>query len=107
MGGAGTWVYGFEGKHDIAAFVPGGSGASKTAKVHDKWDLNLMKDKPIWMYHGDQDKVVPFANAAETAALMEKLNPQFKFIVLEGIAHSSGTTFKTKDFFEWLFRQKL
>jgi len=107
MGGAGTWVHGFEGEQAIAAYVPMGSGASKTAKVHDKWDLKDMKDKPIWMFHGEKDKVVPYENAAETAQLMKELNPHFKFTTFEGVAHTPGGVYKMKSFYEWLFKQSL
>lgn len=89
MGGAGTWKYGFEGKHAIAAFVPIASGASKTGKVHEVWGLEEMKDKPIWMFHGEEDRVVPFENAHETAALMEQLNPNFKFTAYPNVEHGS------------------
>lgn len=107
MGGAGTWKYGFEGKHDIAAFVPIASGASKTDKVHDKWDLTKMKDKPIWMFHGDADSVVPFANAKETAEKMKALNPKFKWTVFPGVEHGSrGPALKTDELYSWLLKQK-
>jgi len=76
MGGVGAWRYGFEGKRPIAAFIPIASGASAKGKVHDRWDLAGMKDKPIWMFHGTEDTTVPYANAKETAALMAKINPK-------------------------------
>ena len=96
MGGAGTWRYGFEGNHDIAAFVPIASGASKTEKVHDRWDITKMKDKPIWMFHGEGDTVAPFANAKETAEKMKTINPKFKWTAYPDVKHNSrGPALKT------------
>ena len=37
MGGACTWYHIFEGQQPVAAYMPMGSGASKTGKVHEKW----------------------------------------------------------------------
>lgn len=107
MGGAGTWKYGFEGKRDIAAFVPIASGASKTDKVHDVWDLTQMKDKPIWMFHGEADTVVPFANAKETAEKMQAINPKFKWTTFPGVEHGSrGPALKTDALYLWLLKQR-
>lgn len=107
MGGAGTWKYGFEGKHDIAAFVPIASGASKTDKVHDVWDITQMKDKPIWMFHGENDAVASFANAKETAEKMKAINPQFKWTPYPNVGHNSrGPALKTKELYVWLLQQK-
>jgi predicted peptidase len=107
MGGAGTWKYGFEGKHDIAAFVPIASGASKTDKVHDRWDITVMKDKPIWMFHGEADTVVPFSNAKETAEEMKAINPKFKWTAFPGVAHGSrAPALKTDALYSWMLQQK-
>ncbi len=106
MGGAGTWKYGFEGKHDIAAFVPIASGASKTDKVHDRWDIAKMKDKPIWMFHGEADTVVPFSSAKETADKMKAINPKFKWTTFPEVAHGSrGPALKTDALYTWLLNQ--
>jgi predicted peptidase len=106
MGGAGTWEYGFKGKHDIAAFVPIASGASKTDKVHDRWDITQMKDKPIWMFHGEDDKVVPFANALETANMMKAINPKFKWTTFPGVKHGSrAPALKTDTLYAWMLMQ--
>ena len=104
MGGAGTWYHVFEGKYPVAAYMPMGSGASRTAKVHDKWDIEKCKGKRIWMIHGDKDKVVPYANAKESADLLTKINPQFIFTTLEGVAHNPGNIYKKKETFEWLLK---
>lgn len=106
MGAAGTWEYGFRGKYDIAAFVPIASGASRTEKVHDRWDITQMKDKPIWMFHGDEDTVVPFANALETADLMKAINPKFKWTVFPGVKHGSRPhALKTDALYPWMLKQ--
>lgn len=106
MGGAGTWRYGFEGKHDIAAFVPIASGGSRTEKVHKRWDITKMKDKPIWMFHGEKDTTVPFADAKETAEKMKAINPKFKWTAYPGVKHNSrGPALKTDELYTWLLEQ--
>ena len=106
MGGAGTWYHIFEGKYPVAAYMPMGSGASKTGKVHEKWEIEKCKGKHIWMIHGDKDKVVPYANAKESADLLSKVNPQFIFTTLEGVAHNPGNLYKNKETFTWLLKHK-
>ncbi len=108
MGGAGTWTYAFEGSHDIAAFVPIASGASRTGKIHEKWDIERVKDKPVWMFHGDQDTVVPYANAKESADLISAINPKFKFTVFEGVGHKSfSLPFRNEELYTWVLAQSL
>ena len=104
MGGAGTWYHVFEGKYPVAAYMPMGSGASKTGKVHEKWDIEKCKDKHIWMIHGDKDKVVPYANAKESADLISKISKRFIFTTLEGVAHNPGNLYKNKETFDWLLK---
>ena len=104
MGGAGTWYHVFEGKYPVAAYMPMGSGASKTGKVHEKWDIDKCKDKHIWMIHGDKDKVVPYANAKESADLISKISKRFIFTTLEGVAHNPGNLYKSKETFDWLLK---
>lgn len=106
MGGAGTWYHIFEGQQPVAAYMPMGSGASKTGKVHEKWDISQIGDKQIWMIHGDKDKVVPYANAKESADLISKVAPNFKFTTLKGVPHTAGDTYKKKETFTWLLSHK-
>ena len=106
MGAAGTWEYGFMGKYDIATFVPIASGTSRTEKEHDRRDITEMKDKPIWMFHGDEDTVVPFANALETADLMKAINPKFKWTIFPGVKHGSRPhALKTDALNPWMLKQ--
>ncbi|VGO21871.1 hypothetical protein [Pontiella sulfatireligans] len=84
------------------------SGASKTGKIHEKWDIEKIKDKPIWMFHGDRDTVVPYANAKESADLIAQINPQFKFTSFEGATHKSmKLPFETEELYTWILSQSL
>jgi predicted peptidase len=104
MGGAGTWTCAFESRHPIAAIFPMASGASRTEKIHEKWDLNNVKDLPVWMFHGELDTMVPFANAKETADRMKKINPRFKFTSFPDLGHKKGNAVKARDLYDWLLR---
>lgn len=101
-------TYGFEGRHPITAYVPMASGASKTGKIHERWDLSKMKDRPIWMFHGELDTVVPYGHAKESAELMAKLNPRFKFTTFPGVDHGSMKhVFAVDEMYRWLLDQSL
>lgn len=104
MGGAGTWYHVFEGKYPVAAYMPMGSGASRTDKIHEKWDIENCRGKNIWMIHGDKDEVVPYANAKESADLISEISPQFIFTTLKHVAHNPGDLYKKKETFTWLLK---
>lgn len=67
----------------------------------------LNKDMPIWVFHGDQDEVIP---VAESDAMVQKLNGNgydVKYSRYEGVGHNSWIqAYTTEELYTWLAKQK-
>ena len=121
MGGHGTHVFLQIDPHYFAAAAPSaGTGLPQTEEFID---ASVIKDIPIWAFHGDQDKVCPFERAQKLFGEMQKLGGNMKFTVWTGDGHSvamkmitgadNGSTQLSSDrcdpepmFMKWLFAQK-
>ena len=86
-------------------------------------DASVIKDVPIWAFHGDQDKVCPFDRAQKLFEEMKKSGGNMKFTIWAGDGHGvamkmitgadNSSTQLSSDrcdpepvFMKWLFAQK-
>lgn len=101
MGGFGTWdlITRFPEKFAAAAPVCGVSDASKAA---------LIKDLPIWAFHGDKDDVVPVKGTREMVESLKRCgSTTIKYTEYAGVDHISwNKAYTTEGFFDWMFSQK-
>ena len=121
MGGHGTHVFLQIDPHYFAAAAP--SAGTGLPQTEDFIDASVIKDVPIWAFHGDQDKVCPFERAQKLFGEMKKLGGNMKFTIWAGDGHSvalkmitgtdNGNTQLSSDrcdpepvFMKWLFAQK-
>lgn len=121
MGGHGTHVFLQIDPHYFAAAAPSaGTGLPQTEEFID---ASVIKDVPIWAFHGDLDKVCPFDRAQKLFEEMVKLGGNMKFTIWAGDGHGvamkmitgadNGSTQLSSDrcdpepvFMKWLFTQK-
>lgn len=121
MGGHGTYILiQIDSSYFAAAAPSAGSGLHKTGEFID---ASLIKDVPIWSFHGDKDKVCPIERDQKLFAEMKKLGGNMKFTTWAGDRHGvakkmitgsdNGTTQLSSDrcdgetgFMKWLFAQK-
>ena len=121
MGGHGTYIFLQIDPHFFAAAGPSaGTGLRETEEFID---ASVIKDIPIWAFHGDQDKVCPFERAQKLFGEMKKLGGNMKFTIWAGDGHGvamkmitgadNGSTQLSSDrcdpelvFMKWLFAQK-
>ena len=121
MGGHGTYILiQIDSSYFAAAAPSAGSGLHKTGEFID---ASLIKDLPIWSFHGDKDKVCPIERDQKLFAEMKKLGGNMKFTTWAGDRHGvakkmitgsdNGTTQLSSDrcdgetgFMKWLFAQK-
>lgn len=102
MGGYGSWRLATDHADRFAAVVPiCGGGAPEEAK-------NLV-DVPIWVFHGDQDRAVPFDLSVQMVdAIREAGGQKVRFTTLEHLGHNSwSATYGTPEVYQWLSRQRL
>lgn len=102
MGGYGTWSLAMAHPDKIAAIVPICGGGMV-------WNAPVLKDMPIWTFHGDCDGDV---SIDETRRLVEAVqragNTQVKFTVYAGCNHNSWTaTYANPEVYEWLLGHSL
>lgn len=102
MGGYGSWRLAADHPERFAAVVPvcGGGEPEKAA--------NLV-DIPIWVFHGDQDRAVPFQRSVEMVeAIRGKGGQKVRFTTLENFGHNSwSATYATPELYQWISRQRL
>ncbi|MHC4431456.1 MAG: carboxylesterase family protein [Planctomycetota bacterium] len=118
MGGHGTYILiQIDPGYFAAAAPSAGSGLRRTEEFIY---ASLIKDVPIWTFHGDRDKVCPIERDQKLFAEMEKLGGNMKLTTWAGDGHGvaekmitggdNGTTQLSSDrcdpepeFLKWLF----
>ena len=102
MGGYGAWRLAADHSDRFAAVVPI-CGGGRTE------DAERLKDIPIWVWHGDQDRAVDFQHSKEMVAAIRKAGGQkIKFTTLEGIGHNSwSAAYATPELYRWMNQQTL
>ena len=100
MGGYGTWDALERRPEFFAAGIPiCGGGDLAGAKV--------MKDVPIWCFHGDNDGAVPVKRSRDMIAAIKAAGGDPKYTEYPGVGHDSWTaTYKNPEVIAWLFAQK-
>jgi predicted peptidase len=89
----------------------------------DFLDASIIKDVPIWAFHGDQDKVCPIERDQRVFSEMQSIGGNMKFTAWTGDGHGvaakmitgsdNGITQLSSDrcdpepvFLDWLFKQR-
>ena len=122
MGGHGTYILIQIAPDYFAAAAPSaGSGLRTTEKFID---ASVIKDIPIWAFHGSEDRVCPYERDLALFNEMKQLGGNMKLTTWKGDNHgvsgkmipgaengetqiSSDRCDKEPDFMKWLFAQKL
>jgi predicted peptidase len=66
-----------------------------------------MKDIPTWIFHGDQDQVVPVKNSLDAFEILEPINPNVHLTIYKGIGHDSWTeTYQNSDVLDWMLSKQ-
>jgi len=100
MGGYGTWDIISRYPQKFAAAIPicGGGDTSKA---------KLLKDIPIWAFHGSSDKVVSVENTRNMIKAIKIAGGNPKYTEYAKVGHDSWVkTYKEGNLLEWLFKQK-
>jgi predicted peptidase len=121
MGGAGTYKFIQTDTNYFAAAAPSaGSGLSRHEGLIDP---SKITDVPIWVFHGDQDRICPYERQQRIFAKVKELGGNMKFTTWKGDNHgvavnmltgadngstqfSSSRCDQEPDFLKWLFTQK-
>lgn len=100
MGGYGTLSIGKERPDLFAALIPVCGGV-------DMDGIESLKNIPIWLFHGDKDKVVPVENSQRIYDRLAPINPKIKLTIYDGVNHNSwDATYDNDNIYDWLLENK-
>ncbi len=111
MGGYGTWALGLAYPERFAAMAPicgGGESITYLLNKRDKVRGPMIKDMPIWVFHGAKDPTVPLAESERMVEMLKKGgNKTIKLTVYPEAQHDSWTeTYNNPELFEWFLKHK-
>lgn len=100
MGGYGAWYMGFIYPERFAAIVPICGGGIITSET-------VLKDIPIWAFHGRKDDVVPVDETVSLANKIKALNGNIKVTIYDDVGHDAWVNaYQDEALYTWLFKQK-
>lgn len=96
MGGTGTWMLAMADPKRFAAIAPiCGSGIC--------WYAGSLKDVPIYMFHGDCDKVIPISESVAMLRCVNLSGGKAKLEILNGVEHNAWDyAYSDSKLEEWL-----
>ena len=100
MGGFGTWnaITQWPGKFACAVPLCGGGDPSKA---------EILKNTPIWAFHGDMDQSVSVDNTRKMDVALKAVKGNMKYTELPGAGHLiTDQVYKMPELDEWIFQQK-
>lgn len=100
MGGYGAWELAQVAGDRLAAIVPicGGGDPAKAT---------VLKDLPIWVFHGARDEVVSIEESEVMVDSIKKAGGNIRFTVFPNAKHNSWTkAYSRPDLYEWLLKHK-
>ncbi|NAS12314.1 carboxylesterase family protein [Poritiphilus flavus] len=65
------------------------------------------KDMPIWVFHGTEDKSIPFSESQNMVDKLQQMGYDVKFTKYEGVGHNSWVqAYNTEGLYDWFIAQK-
>ncbi len=96
MGGFGTWDLAAYQPNRFAAIVPICGGG-------EPFTTRLYAHVPTWVFHGDQDNVVPLARSESMVEGLKRANGNVKFTIYPEVGHDSWTeTYDNDQLYQWM-----
>ena len=105
MGGYGTWHWACRHPQAFAALVPICGGTMPLLGFPEK--IAVLQHVPIWVFHGEDDQVVPIARSEELVQVLQTLNAPVRFTRYQGVGHNSwNLAYNDPELIPWLLEQK-
>jgi predicted esterase len=95
MGGFGTWSLAQAAPERFAAIAPicGGGNLER---------LCIMRDVPVWAFHGARDTAVPYEESERLVQQLERFEADVKFTLYSNAGHDSWTeTYLNQELYDW------
>lgn len=100
MGGTGTFMLAMAAPERFAAIAPiCGSGIV--------WNAHILKDIPVYMWHGDCDDVVPIQESITMLTKIHKYGGNAKLKICYGVGHNAwDIAYKDDELVDWFLSHK-
>ncbi len=101
MGGIGTLDLAIRYPKRFAALIP------IAFRIEDGWDLCIIKDIPLWGFHGQKDDIIPVSKAQSVINTLIACGGNPLFTIYPDLYHDSWTrTYNNPDIYTWLLTKK-
>jgi len=101
MGGIGTLDLAIRYPARFAALIP------IAFRIEDGWDLCIIKDIPLWGFHGQKDDIIPVSKAQSVINNLIACGGNPLFTIYPDLYHDSWTrTYNNPDLYTWLLTKK-
>ena len=95
MGGFGTFRWAMENPKRFAAIAPVCGGA-------DPKNVEVLKNLPIWVFHGEKDSVVDIKYSAVMVDALKKIQGNVEFTIYPEVDHDAWTpAYNTLELYLW------
>lgn len=101
MGGYGTWKMAAENGKRFAAAAPICGGG-------DPAHAGALKEVPLWVFHGTEDKPVPYQRSVEMVEAIEKAGgTKVRFTTMKHVGHNCwSAAYATPELYQWFDRHR-
>ena len=67
----------------------------------------INREMPIWVFHGTEDKSIPFSESETMVNKLKEMGCPVKFTIYEGVGHNSWEqAYTTEELYSWLANQR-
>lgn len=101
MGGYGSWRLAAEHGNLFAAVAP-------VCGAGNPEDAAKLKNIPLWVFHGTEDRAVPYQRSLEMVEAIQKAGgKKVRFTTLKHVGHNSwSAAYATPELFDWFNRHR-
>ncbi|MFO7321828.1 MAG: prolyl oligopeptidase family serine peptidase [Chloroflexota bacterium] len=106
MGGMGTWALAAAYPDRFAAIAP--VCGSRAWFIGDPAQICVLKDVPVWAFHGALDLIVPLADAVPLVVALRDCGGDVRLTVYEDVGHDSwNRAYATPELYDWFLSHRL
>ena len=100
MGGFGTWDTAIRYPDRFAAVAPICGGGNR-------FQVPVLKDVPVWAFHGKLDRAVPIAESANMCAVLQQAGGNVRLTAYPQAEHDAWTvTYDSRELYDWFLQHK-
>ncbi|MCA1558556.1 MAG: dienelactone hydrolase family protein, partial [Acidobacteria bacterium] len=108
MGGYGAWHVAAEHSGTFAALVTICGGSPLRTGDRFTTIARRVKQTPVWVFHGADDRVVPVSESRQMVAALKELKGKVRYSEYEGVGHNVWlNAMKEPELLPWLLSQRL